>query len=87
MENCSFYNALANDVEELTTDQLKDLQDLIECTIEAREKERVCNLRAKVIEAIKDYLNAGGGIDYEDNLIFRIDENPEDGDYYYIHLK
>lgn len=88
MKNCSFYNALVNDVDSLTTDQLEDLKDLISDMIKDRENERLINLQAKAIDALKEYLNAGGGIDYEGNIIFRIDEDRAwDTDYNYIHLK
>lgn len=90
MENRSFYNALANDAEELTTDQLFELQDLIKEKIEAREKEELFNLREKAVEAMKDYYDAGGGFYDDDNggLIFMVDSGPTfDDDYYHIHFR
>lgn len=82
------YDCVVDGVYSFTTDQLIDLQDLISGAIEARENERLGNLQSKAISALKEYLNAGGGIDYEDNIIFRIDEDRAwDTDYNYIHLK
>lgn len=88
MENCSFYNALANDVYALTTDQLIDLQDLISGTIEARKKEKMIDLQKKAINAIKDYLKEGGDIGYDDYTFFEVDERPEYADdYRCIHFR
>lgn len=82
------YDCVVDGVYSFTTDQLIGLQDLISGTIEVRENEWLGNLQAKAINALKEYLNAGGGIDYEDNIIFRIDEDHAwDNDYNYIHLK
>lgn len=82
------YDCVVDGVYSFTTDQLVNLQDLIDCAIIARENEKVIDLQAKAINAIKDYMNAGGELNYKDNIIFRIDEDPKyDDDCYYIHFK
>lgn len=85
MENCSFYNALANDVDELTTDQLIELRSTINSMIETRENEKMIDLKEKAINAIKNYFNAGGALRYDGDTICMVGENFK-YDYFYIYL-
>lgn len=82
------YDSMVDGVYSLSIDQLIDLQDLIDDAIANLQREKMIDLQEKAIKAIKDYTNAGGGLDYEGNIIFRIDEDHAgDNDYNYIHLK
>lgn len=85
MENCSFYNALVNDVDSLTTDQLISLKSVINSMIETRENEKMIDLKEKAINAIKDYFNAGGAFQYDGDIICMVGENSK-YDYFYIYL-
>lgn len=79
-----FYDSMANAIPSLTMDQLEDLQDLIRCTIEDRESEKMIDLRDKAITALNDFFKEGGSIKYDyDDLT--IAEN--DDDYYHILVR
>ena len=87
-DNGMTYSSMIDGVYSLTTDQLLELQDLIHGTIEARENEKMLDLKEKAMKAMKDYYNAGGGFYDDDNggLVFMV-ENAFDDDYYHIHLR
>ena len=82
------YDCVVDGVYSFTTDQLVNLQDLINCAIIARENERLIDLQAKAINALKEYLKEGGELGYEDCAFLEIDESPEyDDDYHCIHFR
>ena len=83
------YDAITEEIYSLTTDQLLELQDIIRCTVDTREKEEMLDLKEKAIKAMKDYYNAGGGFcdDNNDPIFIADDVHTFDDDYYHIHFR
>ena len=88
MTNCTFYDSVVNDVYSLSRDQLYDLQNIVDDAINKFEMKRMIDLQEKAINAIRDYLHAGGSLCSKEEDFFEIEEQPEDDDdFYHIHLK
>lgn len=88
MTNCTFFDSVVNDVYSLSRDQLYELQNLVDDAVNKLEMKRMIDLQDKAINAISDYLHAGGQLCSKKEDFFEIEEQPEDDDdFYHIHLK
>lgn len=82
------YNSMVDKVYSLSIDQLIELQDLVNGAIDNLQMEKMIDLQEKAINAIRDYLHAGGQLCSKKEDFFEIEEQPEDDDdFYHIHLK
>ena len=88
MTNCTFFDSVVNDIYSLSSDQLYDLQNLVDDAVNKLEMRRIIDLQDKAINAIRNYLHAGGQLCSKKEEFFEIEEQPEDDDdFYHIHLK
>ena len=81
------YNSMFDKVYYLSLDQLIKLQDLVNGAIDDLQMKKMLDLQENVINALKDYYDAGGSL-CSSLENFYIDESQEyDNDFYHIHLK
>lgn len=82
------YNSMVDHVYSLSSDQLYDLQNIVNDAVNKLEMKKMIDLQDKATNAIRDYLHAGGHLCSKEEDFFEIEEQPEyDDDFYHIHLK